>query len=117
MKKIVLVLALAMISSPAKSTANDELCETLGVMAAGIMAKRQADGMYGEMMRAAKVPDAFSGVLQIMVEQAFEEPRYYSREYIEIAVAEFSNGWARACYRSGEGSAKGPRLTKVKKRG
>lgn len=108
MKTIIAILTVMILSFPTLAMENTkqdhEFCRGIAKHAEFVMKARQ-DGVpavdlykgYEETKQYFTKPDAAMNMFDILIREAYEEPRFASRTYIEKAVVEFQNKMYLEC--------------------
>jgi len=94
-----LIFAAALLLTPL-AHADQSHCERVGILATSIMEARQSGAPMSELM---KIADG-NKLLQLMVVQAYEEPRFSSDRYQQNATNDFRAEWELACYKAMKGA-------------
>lgn len=82
----------------AQAVSSDEWCSAVAGLAETIMTKRQEGFSMTDMMRVTRDFEAMGDLARSMIREAFEGPRYQTREYQDQVIREFTDNWAVACY-------------------
>ena len=90
------LVASILIAIASVASAN-EFCESVGKFAEITMRGRQSGVPMSQVMKYATERD--NEMLQAMIMEAYNQPRYSSKEYQDRAVADFRNVWELACYK------------------
>lgn len=94
-KQIIAAIIITAISTPALAETWQEKCEVIGELAHVIMKTRQ-DG--ASMPSAMKTANGYK-LAELMVSEAYDEPRYGSEEYKANATNDFRDKWYSDCYK------------------
>lgn len=93
MKKLIIAAALLAATTTASVQANDLDCNAISIKANNIMVARQDGERMTTLMSKAENEGE-----RLMIQMAYEHPRYSTLEYKQKAVDEFANEFAAACY-------------------
>ncbi len=102
MKKIIAGMALAGVLFAGNAFAEDDmgLCEFTAVISERIMQSRQSNM---DMMAVSKkmgeigLPESVNDLVQLLIREAWRQPRYSSESYQENAVMDFKNKYYLGC--------------------
>ncbi len=99
MKKLILTLICVVgLSSVAYSDDTHETCKRVEQIAGVIMEKRQAGASMSAMIDATNsVESSSKNLLNKIIKDAYDYPRYSSEEYRQEAVSEFENKYYGIC--------------------
>ncbi|MFX5003469.1 hypothetical protein ABTC25_09335 [Acinetobacter baumannii] len=79
---------------------NDKHCRDVNKLAENVMLFRQ-EGVsvvrQMEMIECIKPSRDFKRLMEMMVEEAYKEPKFGSEEYKAEAITEFANNWYIQC--------------------
>lgn len=100
--QIITLAAAATISSCSVSYAADtatvhQACSTIAGTAKSVMQGRQQGTPIQGLMQIAIKND--SSITMLIIEEAYELPRYSTKEYQQKSVSDFSNKWYLDCYK------------------
>lgn len=110
MKTIKSIIAIAALSFAAPASASvfyapherDEFCPAIERLATEIMMSRQAGVPMGTMMQIANRQVGRNKALNIaLIMNAFNGPKYSTKEYQRKASIEFANAVMLSCYKDG----------------
>jgi hypothetical protein len=79
-------------------TAEEDVCAELAELARDLMEMRQDGFPLSELMKIAKGEE----LLRLLALDAYGVPRFSSKEYQDLAITDFSDKWALACYNERE---------------
>jgi len=79
-------------------TAEEDVCVSLAELARDLMELRQDGVPLSDLMKIAKGEE----LLRLLALDAYRESRFSSKEYQDLAVTDFSDKWALACYNERE---------------
>lgn len=101
LKRALIVGTLALIGFPVLTPGvfaqtKDQLCAIEGSSAAVIMRTRQ---MGLPLAKSLEISGGTPGVSREMILEAYDEPRWSSKDRQDYAVTEFENKWLLACLR------------------
>ena len=96
MKRLILAIALA---APF-AYADQSKCQKIGQLSSKIMESRQRGAPMSDLMQIA----GDSELMQQIVIDAYETPRFSSDKYQENAIKDFRSEWELACYKAMKGS-------------
>ncbi|MBB3965971.1 hypothetical protein [Rhizobium metallidurans] len=96
------IFAFAILALGSSPTFAEDGCKTIGEAARSIMQSRQQNAdMSGMIAMAEKQPDAEArAMVKKMVIEAYSKPGFATESNQARAVAEFSNEYQLACYKS-----------------
>ncbi|PTW84005.1 hypothetical protein DBL07_25885 [Achromobacter mucicolens] len=101
-------VALAILTTPisAQTSIADDPCQLAGTMARTIMTMRHAGVSFpaarakiNEQMEPIRLPD----LVDAMLVEAYDSPRYTGESARKRAVQEFENKWYVGCFKSQQG--------------
>ena len=97
-KKLTLAVSLAatllMTTTATLAEEGEDVCTSVSRIAGMIMENRQEGVPLVDMMRIAED----NQMLRILTLEAYNTPRYNSQEHKDLAIEDFTNGVALACY-------------------
>jgi len=96
MKKVILITAMLLMSTPAMAATIDEMCTGYSNLAAQVMGYRQSGIPFTTVYN--NISDKFKPI----VVMAYEEPAYFSPEMKQRAKVDFSNEFMRGCLKSNQ---------------
>lgn len=97
--KLFKALALtALLTTPAvaDTVTDQEFCTSVSELSEAVMEGRQGGTPMSEMMRVA----GSNGIMKSMVLEAFDHPRYSTRDVKRRTIQEFTNQWFSTCMKA-----------------
>lgn len=80
-----------------RADSSHEACSILAGTAKAVMQGRQQGVPIQGLMQIAIKND--SSITKLMIQEAYELPRYSTKEYQQKAISDFSNQWYLDCYK------------------
>ena len=100
MKTLILATALTALSFTAiaedKPSDKLTLCKELSTLAGRYMTLRQSGTSMADIYHTANGDD----VIELMIERAYEVPRYPTKKYRDDEIVKFKNDWFLGCIKS-----------------
>jgi hypothetical protein len=78
--------------------AKEDVCAELAELARDVMELRQDGVPLSQLMKIAESEE----ILRLLALDAYRKSRFGSKEYRDLAVTDFSDKWALACYNERE---------------
>lgn len=100
MKRLFLIGALLFTPIVSNSKTNKMNCSDIHEVATNIMKGRQSGIDITKFADIVAETNGEGGVMELLLMDAYEQPKFSSQEYQLDAIKEFANKWYVACYKA-----------------